>query len=281
MGITQVTLRETRAERILAFARAKGRHDADSRLRDIDLQRALEIDPANPLIMWDRAIFLLNEQKRFFSERQFNLMSIDKLEEALDLLERAEGSYHFPPSLNRTHGEAASMLAELYRHLGDDENLDKWREVSFQSLFLAAEKLPRPRDRRESFNASLILAAQSMGRQDLATEHLMRMFRFDERWVLNDRGMLRNASQGYFGLGLLPLQMREIHMGLVSNPDDTKLVGALHLSLTEFERRTAVLKILEDLERRGLLRPATMSLLEELRAEESIIVEETENTENQ
>ncbi len=281
MAIAMATVRETKAERILTIARFMGEQDSESRLRDIDLRRAHEIDPANPLIMWDRAIFLLNEQKKHFLEQQYNLMSEKTLLEAIALLDEAEASYHFPPSLHRMQGDASSMLAEVYRRTDREEEAKRWRQYAFDKLFEAARKLPRPRDRRESFNASLVMASQNMRRQDLATEFLMRMFRFDERYVLYERDMLRNASQGYFGLGLLPLQMREIHMGLARNPDDAVLAGSLRMAAGEFGQRVAVLAILEDLERRDLLRPQTNALLQQLRTEDAANGEEAQDHENQ
>lgn len=266
--------REVMAERSLWVARTRAERDIESRVREIDLQRAQRWDPTNPLVISDRARLAIRHQKTFFQQNQFNLMDAKKLEEALAMLEEIDETYYFRPGLLRVRGETAMMLADLYGRRGDRENMQRWIEKGYADILEASRQLPRPKGRSEEFNPGAVVAAQHAGRDDLAVDFLMRMNRFGERSLLEQSGILRTATQAWFALGLLPHQMREIHAALLRTPDDPTLLGGLRLSATELGQRVAAIKILENLERANKLTPAGRATLDALRAQKPIPFEE-------
>lgn len=264
-AIVCASWRQLMAERMLWKARTRAEREVDSRMREIELQRAHQFDSTHPIVVSDRARFMIRAQKIYFQNNQINLMDAKKLEEALALLDGIDATYHFQPGLLRTRGEAAMMLAELHRRQGDEAEARRWIQKGFEDLYEASRKLPRPKVRGDEFNPGAVIAAQLVGREDAAVDFLMRMNRFGERRLLTERGILRNATQAWFAVGLLPHQMREIHAALMREPDDPILIGALRLSSETLGQRTAAIKILEDLERNGKLRPASAALLQQLR----------------
>lgn len=274
VAVVWASARGIMAERALWTARTRAERDIESRIREIDLQRAARLDPTNPLVVSDRARFIIRQQKNFFQNNQQNLMDEGKLEEALAMLDEIDETYYFHPGLLRVRGEAAMMLADLYGRRGDQANMRRWIEKGFADLHQAARELPRPKGRAEEFNPGGVVAAQLVGREDVSVDFLMKMNRFGERGLLEQRGILRNATQAWFALGLLPHQMRELHAALLREPDDRVLMDALRYSAMQLGQGTAATKVLEDLERQRKLTPQGKALLELLRAKNPIPFEE-------
>ncbi len=244
----------------------------------IDLERAVKLDPYEPEARQSLARQLIAEEKTKFQMMQFSLAEPDDLENAVRLLKENLPSYDFRPESLRLRGETGQMLSELYAKMGEKERSSQWAQESYENFLEAARELPRPQSRSELYNAAIVLAAQRVGEQAVAAEFLLRMDREGERAIINRHGMLKNATQGWFALGLLPQQLREFRYALVEQPANRTLLDSMRLAATQLGQRPSVLRTLEYLKDEGRLNNEGESLLEELRDSSSSTLQSGEDT---
>lgn len=260
------TTREVRAQLLLREARREQARMPGSLRPETNLRKAYALNPNDPEVVFDLALFLVQREKTRFSSGQYNLIRPENFEEASALLERSEAILPFRPSVARLRGESEWMLAAIYTARGDSERASEATSEAFVQLEHAARLLPRPRLRNEDFNLALMQAAAKRRQWADALErlHLIGM--------LGQRGAMYGLAQGYdeqaslvwIATGMYPQAGMELRYRLEADPANTQLLLVANNCARDLGLRTVVVETLESLSERGRLDENGLALLQVL-----------------
>lgn len=230
-----------------------------------DLRRALRVDPNNPVYnVWVANLLFQRESER---AQQHSLAHIeaDRFHEALGLLRNAENTARNPTTAVMLMGDAATMLANYYRHVGNEEMEVRFSEVAAENYLTFRAYANFPSDRR-----AVGFYERAMGRSLHAGWPFSVLTFFDDlrlhhsRRTFENRNILDIAHVAYREMGEFPMMMTFLAIRAFEDPDDISILGMIQQAADENRQVPHALRVFETLHHQGRLPQQAVPVISQL-----------------
>lgn len=265
VALVQRAFRETEAELLLGRADLEARMAARSSLREVDIRRAMRLDPDNAQAAYTLANFMVMREMDRLSRGQFNVVDASRFEEAKEILAASLDVVDSQAGVHRRIGEISKAEAFLHERRHERAEAQAAYETAFESYAESARLLPRPRLDIGLYFGDLVNFARRSNRPEYAAYYTREIDHLGYRYYFNERNYTADAKHAFFTLGMKASAMRELRYQLRQRPGDAELLRELEMLATDGGLEWAAILLLEDLGREERLSPWGAEILERLR----------------
>lgn len=264
--ICRATVDQLRAESY--WYRATNVRSSGTQTREVELRRAMALHPHNPLIKYDLAQMIVENENKKYRAGQTRALFPDKLDEAAAMLAEIEVAYPSRPMLVRLRGEAQLMLADIERRAGRPDASAGRARAAAEDLEFAYSVLPVPRASPDNFYGNIMQAAVAAKRHDIAAAVVHRLLRDRRTTALELPVVQSSRRQSWFLLGVFTEIADDLPRLARTGQDNDLLFQQLRFGAERQGLEPFVYHLLLELNDRGeLTDPALIRLLVDLHSQ--------------
>ena len=278
--VPSLSAKELQAELRLFEARGINTMQPDSRIPELKLREAVQIDPHNGDALYDLARVILNEEKTYFETGQYNNLNPDRLQDVREYLARAMDTLPYRPSILRMRAETNALLMRHMEWRGQGEEAEDLQAQVYADFAESASLQPYPRDRNHTFNLGFLIAAYGTENFATAVDIIHTIDRLDQRWAVYGATSADRLMVVWQNVGMWPHFSRELRLALNRQPRSRQLLNVVGETAQAVDLWTAHIRALENLAEQNQLGRYGRMTLEYLQDPEGYIQERTQSDES-